>query len=146
LTEGIHYIKKAIELDPTNSDFLFIFGEVQHRLGFHEEAEAAYKKVLENDPDNADIWLNYSDLLFENDQKQNALEVLAEGIKYHPTNAELQYRMGACLMSLGNKQESISYLQHALQLDYDKHSELFEYSPQLKQNSAVLDLIESFKK
>ena len=49
-------------------------------------------------------------------------------------------------MSTGEKQEAFSFLQTALNLDYDKHNKLFEFLPQLKSNSAVLELIESYKK
>jgi hypothetical protein len=37
-------------------------------------------------------------------------------------------------------------LQNALKLNYEKHSELFEYLPQLKENTSITDLIESYKK
>ena len=74
------------------------------------------------------------------------MEILAEGIKYHPHNAELQYRIAACLMSIGQKQEALSFLRNALKLNYDIHNELFDYIPQLKENPSITDLIESYKK
>ena len=146
LMEGVHYIKKALDIEPENSEYWFVFAEVQEKLGFLEEAEMAYKKVIELDPANTDIWLSYSNLLFEQEDKNGALELLAEGIKHHPDNAELQYRIAGCLMQIGQKQEAMSFLQNALRLNYEKHNELFEYLPQLKENSSIVDLIESYKK
>ena len=70
----------------------------------------------------------------------------AEGIKIHPQSAELQYRMSACLMIIGQKQEALSFLHTALKLDYDLHNEIFDYVPELKDNTAITDLIESYKK
>jgi hypothetical protein len=54
--------------------------------------------------------------------------------------------MSAYLLELGKKQEALGFLQNALVLDYEKHNELFEYLPQLKENTSILDLIESYRK
>jgi len=50
------------------------------------------------------------------------------------------------LMSIGQKQEALSFLQKALKLNYDKHNELFDYLPDLKENTSITDLIEAYKK
>ncbi|MCC7302766.1 MAG: tetratricopeptide repeat protein [Bacteroidia bacterium] len=146
LQEGIHYMKKAIHLSPQVGDYWHIFGEVQMRLGFQEEAEGAFKKVIDLDPENTEVWMDYADLMFEQKMDEDAIGILSEGIKHHPDNAELQYRMAACLMNLGERQEGMKFLQNGLSLDYDKHAELFEYFPQLRENSAVLEVIESHRK
>jgi hypothetical protein len=49
-------------------------------------------------------------------------------------------------MMLGKKQESLVYLQNALVLDYEKHNELFDYVPEMKDNAAVLQVINTYKK
>ncbi|HEU4719066.1 MAG TPA: tetratricopeptide repeat protein [Bacteroidia bacterium] len=146
MQEAIHYVKKAIEIAPDNSEYWYTFGDIQVKLGFQEEAEAAYRKVLEIEPENPDIWLDYSGLQFEMENEDIALETLAEGIKFHPSNAELNYRMSAYLLSLGKKQDALSYLHNALQLDFEKHNTLFEFLPQLKENTGLAEIIESYRK
>jgi len=54
--------------------------------------------------------------------------------------------MSAYLLEIGQKQEAMNFLQNALLLDYEKHKDLFEYLPQLKDNTSVVDLIESYRK
>jgi translation initiation factor IF-3 len=83
---------------------------------------------------------------FEEGDKEEAVEVLAMGIKHHPDNAELFYRMAACLLWVGKKQEALTYLQSALQLDYKKHKEIFKFLPELRKNRTVLDMIKSYRK
>jgi len=78
--------------------------------------------------------------------KKEALEVLQEGIKHHPDNAELQYRITACLLTMGIKQEAMEHLHSALKLNYEMHNEMFEYIPALKENTSVIDVIQSYKK
>jgi len=146
LTEGIHYLKKAVELSKENADYYYVIGDAYQKLGFFEEAESAYKKVTELDPAIETIWLDYSNFLFEQGEKERSIEILAEGIKYHPDNAELYYRMAACLLWIGKKQEALTHLQSALQLDYKKHKEIFKFLPELRKNRTITDMIKSFRK
>jgi tetratricopeptide (TPR) repeat protein len=145
-SEALHYAKKALELEPHNADFWYILGELQQKMQFFEDAENSFKKVIDIQPEDTDIWLDYANLLFEQEDKNGSLEILAEGIKHHPQYAPLQYRIAACLMSIGQKQEALGFLQNALALDYEKHNELFDYSPDLKENTSITDLIEAYKK
>jgi tetratricopeptide (TPR) repeat protein len=146
LTEGIHYLKKAINIDKTNGDYWYVIGDAYQKLGFTQEAKDAYQKVTEFDPSLENIWLDYSNLLYEEGDKEEAVEVLGLGIKHHPDNAELFYRMAACLLWSGKKQEALTYLQSALQLDYKKHKEIFKFIPELRKNRSVLDMIKSYRK
>jgi tetratricopeptide (TPR) repeat protein len=145
LSEGIHYIKKALELEPENTMFLHTYGDFQRKLGFFEEAETAYRKVLELEPDDPGIWADYSQVQHEQQDFTGALETLAEGIKYHPDDAELYYRFSACLLANGFRQEAFGNLQRGLELDFSKHDILFDFMPQLRNNPGLIDFIEAHR-
>ncbi|MCU0434283.1 MAG: tetratricopeptide repeat protein [Bacteroidia bacterium] len=145
LSEGIHYIKKALELEPENTMFLHTYGDFQRKLGFYEEAETAYRKVLELEPDDPGIWADYSQVQHEQQDYTGALETLAEGIKYHPDDAELYYRFSACLLANGFRQEAFGNLQRGLELDFSKHDILFDFMPQLRNNPGLIDFIEAHR-
>jgi len=72
--------------------------------------------------------------------------MLQEGLKIFPEVAELHYRLSAMLIAAGKKQEALVSLQNALTLDYDKHNELFDYAPALKENQTIKNAIDTFKK
>lgn len=146
LTEGIHYIKKALELNAKEPEYWYVYGDLQRKLGFLEEAGDAYARVIELHYGGWDIWLDYADLLFEADYAAQAIEMLHEAVKQFPDVAELHYRISAMLISVSKKQEALVHLQNALTLNYDKHNELFEYAPALKENETVLKVIGTFKK
>lgn len=145
LTEGIHYVKKALELEPENTVYLHTYGEFQRKLGFFEEAETAFRKVLELEPEDPAIWADYSQVQHEQQDFTGALETLAEGIKYHPDDAELYYRLSACLLNGGFRQEAFGNLQRGLELDFSKHDVMFDFIPQLRDNTGLLDFIEAHR-
>ncbi len=42
-------------------------------------------------------------------------------------------------------EEAHSIIENALNIDFGKHKELFEYMPQLKDDTSVINLIEVFR-
>ncbi|MFO0323204.1 MAG: tetratricopeptide repeat protein [Bacteroidota bacterium] len=146
ITESIHYIKKAIEINPHMAEYWYVFAEVQHKLGFLEEAAAAYIRVIELGYDEFDVYIDYAKLLYDGEYYKDCEKILAEGIEKFPNTPELIYRMSGLQMELGRKQDGMIFLKNALQLDYDKHSELLEYLPILEKDNAVMQLILSYKK
>jgi hypothetical protein len=83
--------------------------------------------------------------LYEGGYFKDCEKTLAEGIQKYPDTAELYYRMSGLQMELGKKQEGMAFLEHALELDYTKHTELLEYLPVLEQDLSVMELINSYK-
>ena len=146
ITESIHYIKKAIEINPHMPEYWYVFAEVQHKLGFLEEAAAAYLRVIELGYNEFDVYIDYAKLLYDGEYYKDCEKILAEGITKFPDTPELIYRMSGLQMELGRKQDGMVFLENALQLDYSKHTELLEYLPILETDTAVMQLIQSFKK
>ncbi|MFM2017626.1 MAG: hypothetical protein RL007_1282 [Bacteroidota bacterium] len=146
VSEGIHYVKKALDMNGENHEYWYTYGDFQHRLGFHEEAENAYRHVSQLMPENPSIWLDLSKVQFEMELTDKAIGTLTEGLKNHPHNAELMYRMAAYLLHTGRKQDALEYLHSALHQDFEKHEEMFEEFPQLRDNGTLLELIESYRK
>jgi tetratricopeptide (TPR) repeat protein len=146
LTEGVHYIKKAIEINPNDAEYWYVFAEIQEKLGFIEEAALAYQRVLELDYQDYDVWLDYSKLLHQNSYITEAIKVLEEGIKKFPDIAELCYRLSVILLEKQQRKESLDVLARALDLDYSKHKEIFEYAPVLQNDAEILNLISTYNK
>ncbi len=145
MTESLHHIKKALELNPTNAEYWYVFGEVQHKLGFLEEAASAYQQVLDIGYDDFDIYIDYAKLLYDGAYYKDCERILAEGLLKFENAAELYYRMSGLQMELGRKKEAVTFLEYALELDYEKHTELLEYIPALVNDVEIMALIHSFK-
>ena len=145
MNEGIHYIKRALGLEAENPDYWYIFGNFKQKLGCYDEAWDAYEEVIEIDPEFSDVWIDFSNLLFDQQKKQEAIEIITEGIEHHPKNAELYYRKTGYLLSMGETHNAYRTFEMALGLNYDKHIQLFDFLPQAKDNSIIIDLIQLHK-
>ena len=144
--DASYHIKKAVQINKSNVDYLFVYAQIHEKVGFVKEAELAYRKVLEIDQLDSESWLNYSHLLYNNESVNEAIKLLQEGLKLNPKNAELSYRLSAYLLQNGEENQALSTFKDALQLDYDLHKELFQFFPSIKNNKNLLHLLTQFKK
>ena len=114
--------------------------------GSLEEATKAYEKVSALDPLHPDIWLDLSDVYVEAGEMKKAFDVIEEGVYQQPKNASLLYRLAGLLMKEGKSKQGFAVLSEALEMEYDKNKELFEFFPALELNIEVQELIQSYFK
>ena len=145
LLEAINFAQKGVNLEPNNSDFIYILAEMQHRHGLLEEAQSNYEKVFELDPTNEDVWLDYTEVLFDQDYREEAITVLKEAIIVFAKNVEYKYRLVAYLYKIGHIKEAFEQLENALTLDFEKHNSLFDYFPPLKESKTVIGIIDNYR-
>lgn len=146
LTESVHYVKKAIEINPNEAEYWYVFAEVQQKLGFIEESALAYERVIELEYNEVDVWIDFSTMLHQAGYLKEANEALMQGIKRFPDSAELIYRIGVVLLDLANTKAAMEYFSIALDMDFQKHEIIFEYAPNLINNTELNHLISIYKK
>ena len=100
---------------------------------------------METDPMHPDVWLDYSAMYAEEEAYGEAIDIIIQGIEKQPVNAELYYRLSGYLLKKGKTKEALHNFQIALQLSYEGFQMLFEYYPELAQNTELLNLIELYK-
>jgi tetratricopeptide (TPR) repeat protein len=145
LEEGIQYIRKALSIEEDNGSYWYIYGEALEKLGKHDEAMKAYAHSATLDSDNPQMWLEFSNLMCELDSPKSAASVISEGITHLPDEAVLKYRLVAYHLKGGRVNQALAVLEDALQQNYEAHSNLFEYFPDAKLVSVIIDLVELYK-
>ena len=74
------------------------------------------------------------------------IETLNHAIQKFPDVAELYYRQGILFMEKNMRKQSLELIERGLEMDYTKHSEVFEYAPVLQNDAELLSLISTYKK
>jgi tetratricopeptide (TPR) repeat protein len=145
-TEALSHMEQAVKIEPDNAEYFIVMAETQLLLGMNDEAAASYEKASELEPYHTDIWLDYSD--FYADVKKDyvkALAILEDGIYYQGENSALTYRRVAYLYDSGKQKEAILELFIALTQDYDAHTQLLEYSENVRNSPEILAVIASYQ-
>jgi tetratricopeptide (TPR) repeat protein len=142
--ESVHFTQKAIKINETNADYWLLLGDTESKLGNFLSSNEAYTQAITFDSDNPDIWLNWSLLFFEQNQYGKAFEIVYDGISEMPHDADLFYRAAAYLIFDGSYSEAYKYLETGLILDYDAHTQIYDFFPNLDTQKALFRIIEQY--
>ncbi len=139
---ALKFTMKAIGLDPSNIDLYLIAADQLIKLKEFDKAEAFFIKAEELDPNDQDVFVEYANMFVLKEEYQNAVGILHKGILQQPDNYLLYYRLGATLLFTKNVVESLFFLNMALKNDFDGHTDLLEYYPEIFNFPEVAELIE----
>jgi Tfp pilus assembly protein PilF len=81
--EAMHSLRKALQLDPDNPDYLYTAIEVYQKAGFPLDAIKTYRKIINLGYDDGDLYVDYAEQLAELDEIEDAMAVLVEGAEKH---------------------------------------------------------------
>ena len=119
--------------------------EAEYKTGNVVSSIEAYEKASVLDATNIKVWLDWSYIHFEQGDYEKAKDLIEIGIDESPEAAELYYRMTAYLISQGNYKEGFIFLENALVLNFEKHTLLFEFFPELETQKSLIKIIDQFR-
>lgn len=143
--EAIHFVKKAIKLREENGDYWLLLGDTEAQLGNFLSSVEAYEKAVTYDPLNLDTWLNWSLLFWELKEHGKALDIIQEGLHELPDEADLHYRAAVYLVFAGNYNEAYRYLETGLTLNYDAHTQIYDFFTELETQKTLHQIIQQYK-
>ena len=105
-----------------------------------------YNRALEIDPTDYKTSLDYSFIYYESGDIEKAIKIIKDSIEEVPGESLLYYRLVIYLMDSGRYKESINVLESALSLNFDNHEVLFEFVPNFETQSALIRVINQYRK
>lgn len=92
--EAIDYFKKAIELDPTNTDARLSLSGLYEEFDECELAKEQYLKVLEYEPDNFWCCLNLGSYYEKSNELDKSYFYLSRALEINPDEKMINYNLG----------------------------------------------------
>ena len=114
-TEAIPHYNKAIEMDPTKSEFYANRGAAHGSLNQLNMALADLSKAIELDNDHSNSYLNRSLVYSSSGQNEAALSDIQNYLRLKPNDASMWYEKGTTLMRLQRYDESLTAFNNAIQ-------------------------------
>jgi tetratricopeptide (TPR) repeat protein len=143
--ESIHYFKKALKLTKENANYWVGLADAEFNLGNMQASSEAYEEAINLEPGIMETYVNLALIYFEQNRFEEAIDVTLEGIEELPESAELYYRMVVYQIKMGNYKEAFSFLENGLNLDFEKHTILYNLMPELKKQKAIYKIISQFR-
>ncbi len=111
--EAIRYLKRSLELNPSNAECLNNLGQTFESLGRLEDAIAVYRKAISLIPDFADAQTNLGNVLTEKGELAEAIKCHRRALENNPGDPEILCNLGGTLLLQGKTKEAITSIRHA---------------------------------
>lgn len=142
---AIVYFEKAVDLMPGNLEFRFDLAMIHLKDANYDVAGELFSQIAKDDIYNVDAWINYSACIFAVDDTDNAIEIIEEAITSNKENALLWYRLAGYLHVSGKVQQAYFYIETALKLNHEQHTELLDLIPEIYSDSRFVELLGVYK-
>ncbi|MBL7817382.1 MAG: tetratricopeptide repeat protein [Saprospiraceae bacterium] len=141
---AIEVFERATVINNRKEDYYVRLADAYWRTEQFGKALSSFRKAALTAPEDINCWLRYAGFLYSVGQEKKALQVLQDAQNY-VFDAQIEYCQIACLMSLGRRSEALYRLSEALAEDFDKHTALLNWRPDLAENSDFQNLINDYK-
>jgi tetratricopeptide (TPR) repeat protein len=135
---------RAVAIDGRKEEYHAGLAEAYWQTEQYGKALSSFRKAANTAPEDLTYWLRYAGFLFSVGQEKKALSVLQDAQNY-TFGVEIEYCQIACLMSLGRRSEALYRLGEVLAEDFEKHSTLLSWRPDLAQNVDFQNLIKEYQ-
>ena len=124
--------EKALQIDPDNSQGLFIYGLILLDLGEYDAAVDAFSQCVTLDPNNPTVWLKFATASELSHTRTNAIDILQTAVLKFPNNQFLWREFGRILARHYEWDRSRSAFQKVIEInDNDKDAyQLLSMIPQ----------------
>ena len=85
-------------------------------------------------------------IYYESGDIKKAISIINEGIVEIPRESLFYYRLVVYLLDDGKYKDAINVLESALSINFENHDVLFDFIPKFETQSALIRVINQFKK
>jgi tetratricopeptide (TPR) repeat protein len=107
-SHALHYLRRAVEINPADSQFLTELGHLYLELEREEDALKLFRQAFENDPDDAqvDFHLGYY-FLYKRREPLHAIKYYSKGLKKDPEDQFALADLAVAHWVLGNTRKTL---------------------------------------
>lgn len=125
LKEGISYLKRSVELNPTFTDAWNQMGLAYFRLKDNAASKAAFNKGIAANVNEPTIYNNLGNVLFSEKDYKACIDVFQKAVRLNPNYSEAWANLGSAYGMMGNYDMAIPNFEKAVATD--PNNELANY-------------------
>ena len=114
---AIQFMRKVINLNPTDAQAYYILGHSLQEKGEIDEAITHYQKSLRLNPNIADAYYNLGTIFQDKKQYDEAISCYHKSLEFNPNDIDAYYNLGRVLEEKEEFDKAITCYQKALQLN-----------------------------
>lgn len=143
---AVKFLKKAHELAPFNTDYLFVLVEENNKLGKYKTSIKYLKEIEELYPYDVNLYIAFMEVYILQDDIDKAVKYIEKGLERLGRQAPLLYRMAFINFINEEEQLGLMNLEEALELDTDGVQEFIDFDPAyILNNDNIVNLINEYR-
>ena len=143
---AIKFLKRAHELAPFNTDYLFVLVEENNKLGKYKNSIKYLKEIEELYPFDVNLYIAFMEVYIMQDDIDNAVKYIEKGLNKLGKQAPLLYRLAFINFIQEEEQLGLMNLEEALEIDTDGVQEFIDFDPNyILNNENIVNLINEYK-
>lgn len=143
---AVKFLKKAHELAPFNTDYLFVLVEENNKLGKYKTSVKYLKEIEELYPYDVNLYIAFMEVYILQDDIDKAVKYIEKGLERLGRQASLLYRLAFINFINEEEQLGLMNLEEALELDTDGVQEFIDFDPvYILNNDNIVNLINEYK-
>ena len=115
--KAITDFKKAYELDPQNTHYLFCCADCFGKLGQWDNALKEYKKILKIDDKDATCYLNMADIFSQKHNNRSVEKYYTKAIQLGKNDSMYYYRSAYFYYGIGKNDKALSDCDNGLKIN-----------------------------
>lgn len=105
---ALHYLKRAVEINPMDSQFLTELGHLYLEMEYEDEALSLFRKAFEKDPEDPQVDFHLGHyFLYKKRQPRHALRYYHKGLKKDPNDQFALADFAVAHLVLGNRRKAL---------------------------------------
>ncbi len=143
---AIHYLTRAIHLNPFKYSYYYDLGLVLHNIGAKDEAIKNYKEALRLKPDYFEAYYNLGNVYSDKGLQGEAIENYKKALLLKPDSFETNYNLGNAFAENDMLDEAIDIYNRALILRTDIAGVYSNLGVALEEKGLLDEAIENYRK
>jgi tetratricopeptide (TPR) repeat protein len=136
---------KAIEIEDNREEYYFGLGKMYQKLKETAKAEHYFDEMLSLEPSEEYFYEEYLKFLVSNQKYTKGLKVIKQS-EENVYSTDILYLKIICLLGINKRSRAIALLDLVLEENYEKHSILCEFMPEILQDEAIQSIIRYYQK
>lgn len=142
---GEQYIYDALKVDPENSEYWFMLGEIKNAQNKLCEALDAYNRTIELDPNDYEAWLAKANILYNQKKLADAIDILSQAYRFNYDISSVNYRLAAYYFYNHDNIRATEYFEKGLSLNFNEYKEIFQNFPRTSESGIFKQLILKYR-
>lgn len=144
--ESRNYLKRAVELDPSNNNYKVVLAESYEKASFWEESKKIYEEVIESDVADVNALIGWARVIENMESVHAATYKLESHVVDHQLEGEIVMYLSMLMWNANMFTEALLLIDQSLKNDFALLKSLLLHFPEAKDIEEIQNLIEINRK